>query len=204
MIDKSVPYFPIIMCLPNGTPLPEVPLLPEGYSYKLYTHGNEVDWCAVEVSVHEFDNAEKARECFQETFMAHEPELFRRMVFIVDPDGRIVANATAWWGCDERLGSIARLHWVAVMPDVQGKGFGRAVVAKALSLFSEVGPKGDIWLTTQTFSHVAVDLYVSLGFRIHRSATPSGDKNGYQGAMNVLQSAMRPTVYQRLLSTALE
>ncbi len=204
MIDKSVPYFPIIMCLPGGTPLPDIPSLPDGYAYRLYTPGNEADWCAVEVSVKEFDHESKAKECFKRTFLPHEPELLRRMVFVADSNGRIVANATAWWGSDESLGTFARLHWVAVMPDFQGKGLGRAVVAKALALFPEVGPKGDIWLTTQTWSHIAVGLYASIGFRMHRSGTPGRDKNGYQEAMNVLRTVMELAVYQKLLETSLE
>lgn len=203
MLDKSIPYFDVIMCLPSQVQCPPVPTLPDGYQYKLYTPGDETDWCATEASVGEFDNAPEAMEYFAREFGRHPAEMRRRIAFIQDASGALVANASAWWKDDEALGRIPLLHWVAVRPECQGLGLGRAVTIKALSLFSGAGPKGDIWLMTQTWSHVAIDLYVHLGFRVHQSARIAGHKNGFGGAKKVLGRVMREKTYAKMMLHAI-
>ena len=51
-----------------------------------------------------------------------------------------IATATAWYGQHQgkRLG---RLHWISVRPDHQGKGLGKALIARALKILGE-------WKTT--------------------------------------------------------
>jgi len=41
VLDKSVPYYDVVMCLPDGAELPAVPALPEGYAYTLYAPGKD-------------------------------------------------------------------------------------------------------------------------------------------------------------------
>lgn len=204
MIDKSVPYFEMAMCRPGNLPLPKAPALPEGYAYHLYAPGDIAAWSRIETAVDEFDAEEKARAYFEKTFLPFEEELRRRGVFILDADGQAVADATAWWQEDPGLGRVAQLHWVATLPEVQGKGLGRAVVCKALSLYETEGPRGDIWLTTQTWSHVAIALYLSLGFRAHKHYRLGGRKNGYEQALPILERVMRPEMFAQLVDTALE
>ena len=205
MLDKNVPYFDVIMCLPDGEALPPVPALPPGYAYKLFEPGDEEGWCGTETSVGEFDSDGQAMEYFRREFAPYPKELLRRMAFIADESGILIANAAAWWRVDAERGAVPLLHWVAVRPSHQGKGLGRAVTCKALSLFSgpSVKEKGDIWLMTQTPSHVAIDLYVSLGFRAHKTAVIAGHKNGFDGAAKVLRKVMRPKAYARMMLTAL-
>ena len=56
------------------------------------------------------------------------------------------------------------MHWVAVKPDYQGLGLGKAVTEKALKIFSEKDSGRSVMLHTQTWSHKAVKLYGKLGF----------------------------------------
>lgn len=203
MIDKSVPYFDVVMVCDGALPVPPAPALPDGFRYHMYAPGDIAAWSAVEAAVDEFDDEVQARAHFQKEFMPHEAALRERMVFILGPDGQAVADAAAWWGEDAALGGrFAMLHWVAVRPDAQGKGLGRAVSARAMACFPRLGPSGDIWLTTQTWSHVAIGLYLSLGFCAHRTATPSGHRNGFEGALPVLEGVMPPDVYAALVNTA--
>lgn len=204
MLDKSIPYFDVIMCLPGGTPHPEVPQLTDGYAYKLYTPGDEAAWCATEAAVNEFDSETQALEYFRREFAPHLEPLKKRMAFIAAPDGALVANAAAWWKLDETEGRVPILHWVAVRPEHQGLGLGRAVTAKALSLFPKADREGDIWLMTQTWSHVAIDLYLSVGFRAHKSAIIAKHKNGFDSAVRVLEKVMRPKAFARMMYTAMK
>lgn len=175
------------------------PALPDGFGYKLFVPGDGLRWSAIEAAVHEFESQADALAHFNTEFLPYEGELTRRMAFITNADSRAVADATAWWLDDDSLGRVALLHWVAVMPSFQGMGLGRAVTCKALSLFPAVGPSGDIWLTTQTWSHVAIGLYLSLGFAPHRSIRLGGHANGYEGAARVLREVMPPETYARFI-----
>ncbi len=203
MLDKSVAYFDVIMCLPAGSRAPAPPALPPGYAYRLYRPGDAADWCAVEASVGEFVGESQAAEYFSREFAPYPDALAARMAFVMDAEGKTVATATAWWKQDEARGRLNMLHWVAVRPEAQGRGLGRAVTCKALSLFTQAEQKGDIWLTTQTWSHVAIDLYLKLGFRAHKTACVARHKNGFDGAARVLAPVMRPKSYARMMITAI-
>ena len=63
MLDKSLIYKDIVMCLPfeNLEDL-QVPVLPDGYSYKMFESGDEIVWAELEVLVGEFDCFEDAVE----------------------------------------------------------------------------------------------------------------------------------------------
>lgn len=203
MIDKSIPYFDVVMVRPAAAGPVKVPLLPDGFAYRLYAPGDEAAWSDIEAAVDEFDTQAQAAAHFGKEFMPHQEALAKRMAFIMDANGNAVADATAWWMDDAQLGRVALLHWVAVKPKAQGLGLGRAVSAKALSLFETEGPQGDIWLTTQTWSHVAIRLYLSLGFVPHRSHWIGGHKNGFDGAARVLKDVLSPETYAQFMDSAM-
>lgn len=64
MLDKSIPYFNVIMKRAAGTPLSHYGL-PIGFSFGMYKSGMEVDWAVIEASVGEFDNAEESLNYFK-------------------------------------------------------------------------------------------------------------------------------------------
>lgn len=205
MIDASIPYHDVIMVRPGSLPQVSAPALPEGYAYRMYAPGMEAGWSAIETAVKEFTSEAQASAHFAKAFLPQQAELPRRMAFVVkEATGRPVADATAWWMDNAALGRVALLHWVAVAPEAQGKGLGRAISMKALSRFPEVGPGGDIWLTTQTWSHVAIGLYLSLGFRAHRTYRLGGHENGFEQAVPVLERVMPAAAFARLVETAVD
>ncbi|MEI8200804.1 MAG: GNAT family N-acetyltransferase [Eubacteriales bacterium] len=178
-----------------------IPELPAGFSYRNYQEGDEKYWAETETAVLEFSSTEKASLYFQKDFMPYESELKTRMVFITNEDGIPVANATAWWH-DEQNSHQPCLHWVAVRPEYQGLGLGRAVVVKALSLFSLYEPHQDIYLHTQTWSHVAVRLYMNLGFQLCRKDTLGSEPNDYESALEVLKDVLDEDTFRRLVETS--
>ena len=59
MLDKSVPYYNILMCRPGNLDVPHYDL-PEGFRFSLYEEGNEKDWaeighiyCLVDIALRE-------------------------------------------------------------------------------------------------------------------------------------------------------
>ena len=174
MLDKSLVYKDIVMCLPfEELKTLKVPVLPDGYSYKMFEPGDEVAWANLEVLVGEFDCFEDASAYFSKTFLAHEELLADRVCFIVNPEGEIVATTSAWFKTDGDV-RFPLIHWVSASPNEQGKGLGRAIVLFALSRFLVVEPDADfVFLHTHTWAYKAVGMYQKMGFRITKKALPT-------------------------------
>ena len=82
MLDKSLVYKDIVMCLPfEDLEDLKVPVLPDGYSYKMFESGDEIAWAKLEVLVGEFDCFEDASAYFAKTFLTHEELLADRVCF---------------------------------------------------------------------------------------------------------------------------
>lgn len=210
MLDKSIPLKKVIMKLEAKNNTNYAPTLPEGFKYRFFEAGDEYHWARIETSVLEFDHEDAAIEYFSREFLPYPYEIKRRCVFIVSPDGLPVATTTAWFrnAGQERYG---QLHWVAVCPEYQGMGLGKAVVQKALTVFQELESGRDIWLGSQTWSHVAIRVYYKLGFRLVREETvdlssnkePQKPKAKYDidSALEILKNVYEDDFYQKLVST---
>eukprot|EP00051_Salpingoeca_urceolata_P001717 m.43487 g.43487 ORF g.43487 m.43487 type:complete len:284 (-) comp11638_c0_seq1:41-892(-) len=89
--------------------------------------------------------------------------LDKRMCFVVHTaTDTVVATATAWEGNITPEAPIAaQLHWVSVVPDHQGKGLSKTVIADALCRMRDWPDNrySSVFLTTQTVSARAVALY---------------------------------------------
>ena len=167
MLDKSVPYYNILMCREPGTDIPDCPL-PEGYSFSFFHDGNEHDWVDIETSVLEFDgDKQRAMDKFHSHFYWAPEETGRRCVFLKDPEGRYIGTATIWW---EYSGQRRDpwLSYVAIRPEYQGKGLSKALVSHMLRLSQTIEGDRRVYLHTQTWSHIAVRLYKKFGFYITR------------------------------------
>lgn len=183
MLDKSLPYYGIIMLRKPGSEVPVIPL-PEGFRFVLYNKGEAADWARIETSVLEFDSEFEALMHFTEKFIPFEDEMCRRCVFIENSDGLKVATATAWWTDVDGL-RLSWVNWVAVSPEYQDLGLGKAVISRMLRLMVEIEGDKDIYLHTQTWSHKAVGIYNWFGFR------PTGEKALYTDKKNNMRKAMR-------------
>jgi len=168
------------------------PTLPDGFSFRLFE--NEADiahWCRIEASVNEFDSEDQARTHFEKEFGAQLAELQRRCIFIVNQDGLPVATAMGWFSG----GAIKnRLHWIAVSPQYQGLGLGKAVSQMAVTVCAKFSPGQTIWLSTQTWSHRAVVMYGKLGFRMIKNDMGIEMKYSYIGdfdkAVEILRAVL--------------
>jgi len=183
MLDKTVPYANLKMVRKAGTPIPDFPL-PSGFKFVLYKDGDEADWARIETSVDEFDSEFAALLLFKEQFIPHSDELKRRLVFIENENGIKVATANAWWSFvdGERR---AWLHWVSVDPLYQGLGLGKAVTVKVTELLKEIEGDVDFYLSTQTWSYKAIDIYIKCGY------IPTDEKALYHGKHRDYKKALK-------------
>ena len=189
MLDKSVPFAKIKMVRRSGTPIPDYPL-PKGFKFVFYENGSETDWARIETSVDEFDNEFAALLRFKEEFEPNinAEELRRRCVFIETESGEKIATANAWWSYveDERR---AWLHWVSVAPVYQGLGLGKAIVAYVTKLLLEIEGDVDFYLSTQTWSYKAINIYKQFGYEPtdEKALYPGRLKRDYKKAIKILE-----------------
>jgi GNAT superfamily N-acetyltransferase len=212
MLDKSIEYKNVIMRFDrNKFETIAEPELPEGFSFRFFTPSDVKHWGRIEASVLEFDSEHLAESYFEIAYLPHIHELQKRCIFVLNPDEMPIATANAWYS-DSELGHQTSLHWVAVCPEYQGKGIGKAIVKKALNVLHFLEPEEPVWLHTQTWSHAAIRLYHDLGFNMVRSErlgnmnTRSGKieiyENDFAEALQVLKAVMEDEYIDKLLNTA--
>lgn len=188
MLDKSIPYYNIIMTRIGGTPLREYNL-PKGFRFTRFQPGDEREWADIETRVLEFSDEEEARTYFQKEYLPYGKELSERCYFVSTAEGRKIATATAWWSHRNQV-RVPSLHWIAVSPDFQGLGLGKALVAKALSASIVLDGDRDSFIHTQTWSYSAVGIYLKAGYNILREGTFARYPNDYGLALPYLNEKM--------------
>lgn len=186
MLDKSVPYIDFLMRRKKGSTIP-IYDLPDGYKFVLYKPSDEKSWAEIETSVLEFENESDALDYFNKEFKPYVAAVEKRCVFIENDTGEKIATSTAWWCCPNKC--LPRLHWVAVKPQYQGLGLGKAIVSKVTRLMLELDGDKDFFLHTQTWSHRAVKIYEKFGYVITSEKKICNDKNeNYEKAIEILKS----------------
>lgn len=190
MLDKSVPYFDLIMRRPAGALVPATPL-PPGYSLIAFHPGGEQAWAEIEAAVLEFDSAAEARAYFTANYSAWQDEANRRVFFVQAADGELVGTTSVWWEYTGRR-RVPALHWVGVKPEFQGKGIGKAMVSSALQAGLAIEGDVDFYLHTQTWSYRAIGIYLQTGFRLLPTETYADHQNSYQQALPHLHSKLSP------------
>lgn len=186
MLDKTIPYLNILMKREKGKQVIDYDL-PDGFKFTFFEAGDEIEWAEIETSVGEFDRALDALVYFQKGFIPYIKELERRCLFVENHEGLKVATLTMWWDYT----GIRRdpwIHWVAVRPEYQGMGLGKAIVSKGMRLMIEIEGDRDVYLHTQTWSYKAIGIYKSVGFKITTEKGLAGyENNEYNEAIQLLE-----------------
>lgn len=192
MLDKTLPYYNIIMKRRAGTPVP-VSNLNDGYHFKNYTEGDAKDWCEIMVSVGEFDHLEEAQDYFDSEYGFYLKEIKRRMLFIENNVGEKVGTLTMWWRyTGERRNPT--LEWIGVKPNVQGQGLGRALIFEGMKRMIAIEEDRDFFLHTQTWSHKAINIYLLAGYNFVKNETFCDYTNDYENALITIRDKIRKEV----------
>ena len=201
MLDKSIPYQNIIMCAERENLLClKEPTLPSGFSFRLFCPDDEKQWARLEWQVGEFATEKEAIDYFSQNYLAFETLLRQRCWFIWDEEkDQAAATATAWFEQVSGGERLASLHWVSTAPYCQRKGLGRAIVVQALKTLAQTENSQLVYLHTQTWSHQAVRLYLSLGFGAVRQGSFSRYSNDYPLYLSALWEKMPLKDYETFL-----
>ncbi|MHB9034445.1 MAG: GNAT family N-acetyltransferase [Anaerolineae bacterium] len=186
MLDRSVPYFRIILKRQPGAPLPSCEV-PAGYRIVHYQAGDERAWAEIETSVTEFEKAADALAYFTRTYLPFEKELERRTLFIETEAGYKVGTFTAWWNYTG-VRRYPFMHWVAVRPEYQGLGLGKAIIGEGVRLMAAIEGDVTMYIPTQTWSHKAIRLYRWAGFEFETGEpAPGGWENHTKEGIEVIR-----------------
>ena len=161
--DGRIRYYELMLEADIGN-MPEIPL-PDGYAYAFYQDGDRDAWIEIEKSAKEFSSYEQGLEAWKRYYEERTAELPGRMVFVINPAGKKVATATAFYdirGID-RSGA-GWLHWVAVRREEQGKGLSKPLISHVIQVMKDLGYRY-AKIPTQTTTWLACKVYLDLGFR---------------------------------------
>ena len=136
--------------------------LPQGFSVKTYRSGDENEWARIEHAAGEFKTRAEGLEHFNVEFGPFLSEFHERCFFIETSRGEKIGTATAWYNKDFLGRPYGRLHWVAIVPQYQGKKLSKPLVRFAMERMKKYHDCA--YLTTQTTTHKAVLLYLQFGF----------------------------------------
>jgi ribosomal protein S18 acetylase RimI-like enzyme len=153
-------YIPLTMVREHMDAIP-VFACPAGYHLRTYVPGDERVWAAIETAAGEFADEQEGHARFLEDYGAALDDVRDRLFFLLNEHGRAIGTATAWYG--ELDGQVrGRVHWVGIVPAEQGKKLAKPLLSAVMARLALDHPSA--YLTTQTTSWRAVNLYLDFGF----------------------------------------
>ena len=137
---------------------------------------DKLGWAKTIAAAGDRPTVEAALEQWATEFATFDTELARRMFFAFDEtdESAPIGTATAWFYPDREHRNEARVHWVSIVPQAQGRGLAKAllgaVVTTARSLHADAA---NVHLVTHTQAARAIGMYIEVGF-VPAALGPSG------------------------------
>jgi GNAT superfamily N-acetyltransferase len=132
---------------------------PEPYKFEFYKAGREQDW----LRIHQLSDQWNVFTplVFADQFGKGKKLLKTCQYYLIDSGGVPIGTATAWK--DARTEYSGRVHWVAILPEFQGKGLAKPLLSTVCQNLLAAGhTKG--CLSTTTARVPAINLYLKFGF----------------------------------------
>jgi len=161
MADGDLENLTISMLRLDLLDLPSVPL-PGGYAMRLYQPDDATLWTDIIGSAETLISI--TDETFEKEFGGHLSELEDRCHFLLDPKGRAVGSATAWFSPNRKGDGVTYglVHWVAIRPEAQGRGLCKPMLSVILDRLSRSYECAA--LTTSSRRIPAIKCYLDFGF----------------------------------------
>jgi len=135
--------------------------LPEGVTMRWYEDGDAGLWTDIQSQAEQ--RLTISKDLFIKEFGRDNSVLEHRQCFLLDAQGRGVGTATAWFDPKYNGAYYGRIHWVAIVPDMRGKGLSKALMTIVCNRLHSLG-HGRAYLTTSTERFAAIRLYYQFGF----------------------------------------
>jgi GNAT superfamily N-acetyltransferase len=169
------PHKPIWMIRENLEDPPQFPL-PKPFSFRWYQDGDRTTWEDIQQRC-EADPRPFPKDLFDRGYGMDFAALPNRMVFLLDEQKQPIGTATAW--LDENFDGklYGRIHWVAMLPEHQGRGLAKPLMSITCARLRELGHQRAC-LRTSTGRIPAIHLYRKFGFvPFIRNAEEAADWN---------------------------
>ncbi len=134
---------------------------PEGYSYRVFQPGDELQWARIAFEAEQFPSIPEASAYFHDEFMSHIDRVLQGCFFCCDSNGIPVGTATAWF-CTHDGMEQGMLRWVVVLKKHQGEGLCRPLVGLAVQTLAQRYERACLY--TQTTSFKGIRVYLDMGF----------------------------------------
>ncbi|NQU11681.1 GNAT family N-acetyltransferase [bacterium] len=161
--DRPIPYHSVSMIRRHLDGVPQH-AFPPPYTLRPYQPGDRAVWLDVH---HQCYDAEGRitidPELYVKNFGTDEQVLAERQLFVFDRGNQPVGSLTAWWNDDYHGERFGQIHWVAIVPDDQGRGLAKPLLSAGLARLRALGHH-NAWLGTQTTRVPAISLYLQFGF----------------------------------------
>jgi GNAT superfamily N-acetyltransferase len=143
--------------------LDEIPRfdVPTSFSVKWYEPGDENRWVEIQKSADHYNVI--TLELFDREFNKDTQSLAQRQCYLIDMHGIPIGTATAWFDNDHNGLPYGRLHWVAIVPELQGQGLAKPLLTTVCQRLGELGHTR-AYLTTSSERLPAINLYLGFGF----------------------------------------
>lgn len=165
----------------NLDDLPEF-ALPSGFTLRRYQPGDGAHWLRLHRVADQFNQI--TPELFRKQFGSDGRVLSERQSYLFAPTGEVIGTGTAWFNDNFAGAPWGRVHWMAVLPEFQGRGLGKALLSAICRRLRELGHERAC-LTTATARAPAVGLYLRFGFEpLIRSAE---DERAWHELMRVVK-----------------
>jgi len=146
------------MDCPDLDETPALPL-PPGFRLRLYEPGDEEAWVAMHRKADVFNTF--SLDTFWGQFGTDRDLLRERQVYLLDSQDQLIGTASAWFQPGDP--GLGRVHWVAILPEYQGQGLAKPLLARVCDRLQALGHTR-AYLTTNTVRVPAICLYFSFGF----------------------------------------
>ena len=156
--DLSIERHSIQMARADLGDIPQY-ALPEPFHFRLFAPGDAHTWVAVQDAADSLNTIDQA--LFQRQFGSDLPAMPQRCFFLCNEHGEAIGTATAWYKDveGERVGLV---HWVAIVPDYQGRGLAKPLLTAVMNRLAERHDR--VILNTDTPRLVAIKVYLDFGF----------------------------------------
>ncbi len=155
--------FPLIMVREDMENIPSY-ILPPGFYVRKFCIGEEKRWAEVELAAGEFESVEAALSRFMSEFGALLEEMQNRCFFLIDEESeRVIGTATAWYDLKFRGEEWGRVHWVAIIPEFQGRKLAKPLMSVIMHRLRQSYNKA--YLKTHTKCLKAINMYLDFGFK---------------------------------------
>lgn len=157
MKDLARKNLPVVMVKNDLLNIPQFSL-PTGFTCKWYSPGDETLWLNIHKKADNYNRI--TQDIFINQFRNNIRELSQRQCYVFDSEGTVAGTGTAWFN-NYHNKPFGRIHWIAIVPEMQGKKLGKSLMTIVCNRLLELG-HDNAYLSTSSLRLPAINLYLTV------------------------------------------